>query len=196
MMMPKATAARSRTTTPHLAIVFALVGLSLSTTAFAQQPTGAQIGAIRSACRADYQAHCAGVPTGGAAALQCLRKHVASVSAACQTAVNAVAGAANGAAAKPAAASPASTTAAAAAATAPPVPAAAAPIEEAPATRIRRHRELTPRQALAVLRFACGPDFRVLCGGTPLGGGRAIACLRDNGASLSPRCRGALTGAL
>ena len=31
-------------------------------------PTQAQASAIRSACRTDYQAHCADVPTGGAAA--------------------------------------------------------------------------------------------------------------------------------
>ena len=156
----------------------------------AQQPTSAQTGAIRSACRADYQAHCAGVPTGGAAALQCLQKHVASLSEACQTAVNAASGAAKSAAA-PATAAVEPAEPAAAVATAP-----AAPPEAAPAAPPRGLRELTPRQALIALRFACGPDFRALCGGTPLGGGRAIACLRDNGASLSPRCRGALTGAL
>ncbi len=37
--------------------------------ALAQQPSRAQIGAIRANCRADYQAHCASVPTGGLAAL-------------------------------------------------------------------------------------------------------------------------------
>jgi hypothetical protein len=156
----------------------------------AQQPTSAQTGAIRSACRADYQAHCAGVPTGGAAALQCLQNHVATLSQACQTAVNAASGAAKSAAA-PATAAVEPAEPAPAVATAP----AALP-EAAPAAPLLRLRELTPRQALIALRFACGPDFRALCGGTPLGGGRAIACLRDNGASLSPRCRGALTGAL
>ena len=40
----------------------------------AKQPTSAQISAIRSACRSDYPKVCAGVPTGGAPALQCLEK--------------------------------------------------------------------------------------------------------------------------
>jgi hypothetical protein len=38
-----------------------------ATAAPAQQPSGAQISAIRSACRSDYPKVCAGVPTGGAA---------------------------------------------------------------------------------------------------------------------------------
>ena len=64
----------------RLPILLAVAGLSMSTGAFAQQPTKAQIGAIRSSCRADYPLHCAGVPTGGAAALQCLKKNVADSS--------------------------------------------------------------------------------------------------------------------
>src|ERR1700704_5966817 len=36
----------------------------------AKKPSQAQVAAIRSACRSDYQKNCAGVPTGGAAALQ------------------------------------------------------------------------------------------------------------------------------
>ena len=43
-----------------------------ATAAPAQQPSSAQISAIRSACRSDYPKVCAGVPTGGAPALQCL----------------------------------------------------------------------------------------------------------------------------
>jgi hypothetical protein len=63
--------------------------ISASGPLFAQQPTQAQINAIREACRADYQEHCGGVPTSGAPALACLQKNVASVSEACQRAVNA-----------------------------------------------------------------------------------------------------------
>ena len=36
----------------------------------AKQPSSAQVSAIRSACRSDYPKVCAGVPTGGAPALQ------------------------------------------------------------------------------------------------------------------------------
>ena len=50
----------------------------------AGQPTSAQISAIRSACRSDYPKVCAGVPTGGAPALQCLEKNKAKLSAGCR----------------------------------------------------------------------------------------------------------------
>ena len=50
--------------------------------------------AIKSACRSDYQQNCAGVPTGGAAALSCLEKNKANLSANCQKAVSAASGAA------------------------------------------------------------------------------------------------------
>ncbi len=43
----------------------------------AKQPTSAEVSAIRSACRSDYPKVCAGVPTGGAPALQCLEKNKA-----------------------------------------------------------------------------------------------------------------------
>ena len=61
--------------------------LALAHVALAQQPTQAQISAIRSACRGDYQANCAGVPTGGQAALQCLQQHAAAVSPGCRNAL-------------------------------------------------------------------------------------------------------------
>ena len=60
----------------------------------AKKPSSAQVTAIRSACRNDYQQNCAGVPTGGAAALNCLEKNKANLSANCQKAVNAASGAA------------------------------------------------------------------------------------------------------
>jgi Cysteine rich repeat len=60
--------------------------------AAAQRPTQAQTDAIRQSCRADYQAHCANVPTGGSAALACLQENEASLSPSCQHAVSAVSG--------------------------------------------------------------------------------------------------------
>ena len=71
----------------------------------AGQPTSAQISAIRSACRSDYPKVCAGVPTGGAPALQCLEKNKAKLSAGCEKAVSAASG--GGAAAPAAGAAPA-----------------------------------------------------------------------------------------
>src|SRR6266481_6185364 len=62
--------------------------------AAAQQPSQAQVNAIRAACRADFQANCAGVQPGGQAALACLKKNVAALSPACQKAVSGVGGAA------------------------------------------------------------------------------------------------------
>jgi hypothetical protein len=133
----------------------------------AKKPGSAQIAAIRSACRSDYQRVCAGVPTGGSAALQCLEKNKSKVSANCEKAVSA----ASGGAATPAAASADSAAA----------PAAA----PAPALMLRPMR---PREILFVLRSACGADVRTLCAGIPPGGGRIIECLATQSASLSPAC--------
>ena len=134
----------------------------------ARKPSSAQIAAIRSACRADYQRSCASVPPGGAAALNCLEQNKAKLSASCQQAVNAAGGgsapAANGAAA--------ATT--------------AAP-DAAPATMALR--PMRPREELFVLRSACGGDVRELCGGVAAGGGRILRCLAAQAASLSPACK-------
>jgi hypothetical protein len=69
-----------------------LAMLGTANIAAAQRPSQAQASAIRSNCRSDYRSHCASVPTGGPAALQCLQKNVASLSPSCQQAVNAVGG--------------------------------------------------------------------------------------------------------
>jgi hypothetical protein len=142
----------------------------------ANKPSSAQISAIRSACRSDYPRVCAGVPTGGAPALQCLEKNKSKVSASCQKAVAAVGG--GGA---PAGGAPA--TAAGGAVVAPgAAPAAAA----APALMLRPMR---PREVLFVMRSACGGDVRALCPGVQPGGGRIIECLATQAPSLSPACK-------
>jgi Cysteine rich repeat len=151
----------------------AMLLLLFAMPALAQQLSQAQVAAIRQACRADYQAYCASVPTGGAAAFNCLKQNVANLSASCQHAV----GAASGGAA-------ASSTANAPATAAPPAqPAPAAPTA-APA--------MSPRQEAMLLRQACGFDFRRYCSGVPFGGGRVLACLQGNADRLSPRCGSAL----
>jgi hypothetical protein len=144
----------------------------------AKKPGGAQVAAIRSACRSDYQKVCAGVPTGGAAALQCLEQNKSKVSPACEQAVNA----ANGGNAAPAAGGAAATAATGSPGAAP----AAAP---APVLVLRPMR---PREELFVLRSACGGDVRALCGGIAPGGGRIVQCLATQAASLSPACQGVL----
>ena len=141
----------------------------------AKKPSDAQVAAIRSACRSDYQKVCAGVPTGGAPALQCLEKNKSKLSGNCQQAVNAASGGAT---------TPAAGNASAAAATT--SPAAAPAAAPAPALVLRPMR---PREELFVVRSACGGDVRALCGRVAPGGGRIARCLATQAASLSPACK-------
>jgi hypothetical protein len=144
----------------------------------AKKPSDAQIAAIRSACRSDYPKVCAGVPTGGAPALQCLDKNKSKVSSGCQQALNATGGGA-----APAAGG-ASTGGA-------PADSATAPAAAAPAVIVLR--PMRPREELFVLRSACGGDVRSLCGGVAPGGGRIVQCLATNAALLSPACKDVLS---
>lgn len=134
----------------------------------AKKPTSAQVSAIRSACRGDYPKVCAGVPTGGAPALECLEKNKTSVSAACGKALAAAGGTA----------APATRGA--------PTTAAAAPAA-APAVIVLR--PMLPREELFVLRSACGADVRALCAGVAPGGGRIMQCISNRAADLSPACQ-------
>ena len=143
-----------------------------------KKPSNGNIAAIRSACRSDYMRVCAGVPTGGAPALQCLEKNKSRVSPACQKAVaavsdNAVPPAAGGAA----------------------VPATEATTSPAgaPAAAVLVLRPMRPREELFVLRSACGIDVRAFCAGVAPGGGRLMRCLAMQSASLSPDCRDVLS---
>ena len=148
----------------------AMLAMLLTAVAFeqasAQQPTQAQTSAIRQSCRADYQAQCADVPTGGRASLICLQQHAASLSPACQGAVAAV----GGGGAQPA---PAGT--------------ASSPAGRPPPPGVRNEAGL--------IRASCRMDYRSLCHGVRPGGGQAMSCLAANENSLSPGCRQAL-GAL
>ena len=141
----------------------------------AKKPSDAQVAAIRSACRSDYRKVCAGVPTGGAPALQCLEKNKSKLSGNCQQAVNAASGGTT---------APAAGGAPAAAATA--TPGAAAP---AAAPTVLVLRPMRPREELFVLRSACSGDVRSLCGGIAPGGGRIIQCLATQAASISAACK-------
>ena len=158
------------------------LALMLVRPALAQQPSPEQISAIRSSCRADYQAHCASVQPGGREALECLKRNIAALSPPCQKAVGSVGGApAQGSSA----AEPAAPSAAAAAAA--PTPAASAAMGAMPA-----RPPMPPLMRLSMLRHACAMDYRANCAGVPLGGGRAIDCLAANQSRLSPRCQRAL----
>jgi hypothetical protein len=144
----------------------------------AKKPTDAQIAAIRSACRSDYPKVCAGVPAGGAPALQCLDKNKSKVSSGCQQALNAAGGGAAPAAAGASTGAPAAGS-------------AAAPAPAAPAVIVLR--PMRPREELFVLRSACGGDVRSICGGVAPGGGRIVQCLATNAGSLSPECKDVLS---
>jgi len=137
----------------------------------AKKPTDAQTSAVRSACRSDYPKVCAGVPTGGAAAVECLEKNKARVSAACGKAIAAAGGG----------------TAAPAAGTA---PAGGAAPAAAPAIIVLR--PMRPREELFVMRSACSGDIRSLCAGVAPGGGRIMQCIANRAGDLSPACRDVL----
>ena len=147
-----------------LAIPFLLGLLILQSagSAMAQQPNQAQANAIRQSCRSDYQSYCSSVPPGGMASLQCLQGHMSALSPPCQSAVGSVSGGSSSR-------GPAS-------------PGQVAPPNNAPPP-------MAPREKMAMMRRACGGDFRAYCRGVPLGGGEAMRCLAENQARLSPSCR-------
>lgn len=155
-------------------VLLAALFCQVANHAIAQQPSQAQANAIRQSCRSDYQAHCASVPPGGTASLQCLKDNIAVLSPGCQAAVGPTGGAGTSS------------------------PSAAAPPANPPTTSASPASPMPPmtlREEAALMRGACGGDFRTLCRGVALGGGRAVACLADHRESLSPRCREAMAAA-
>ncbi len=146
---------------PAISVRMITVALALALgqlgAAQAQAPTTAQRNAIRQSCASDYQSMCAGVPTGGSAALSCLRSHMDSLSQACQSAVGALASGGG---------------------------------QQQPSQQPRTAP--APAGAPARPAQACRGDFAEFCGGVQPGGGRALMCLRQHAAELSPGCQGAL----
>src|SRR5262245_3747704 len=164
--------------------------------ALAQQPSQAQLNALRSSCRNDYMAHCSSVPTGGAPALNCLKQHMSALSSGCQTAVSAI---------SPKTPAPAGVPVVAAAPAAAPPPAppptmqaapAASPAAAPPHVSAARKPSLSQRQAeLKAISRSCRADYQVHCAGIPPGGSASFACLRRNLHTLSKPCLEALAGA-
>jgi hypothetical protein len=109
--------------------------------------------------------YCPGGGEGPGARIRCLRDNAANLTPECQEALAAVA---SGGGAEPGAGA------------SPP------PAFERPA------RPVSPREVFFLIRTACGPDFRAYCGGAGFGPGRAVGCLRENAANLTPTCRNAL----
>ncbi|MGR9144440.1 hypothetical protein ACU8MP_19040 [Rhizobium leguminosarum] len=150
-----------------------------ATGAPAHQPTQAQRNAVKSACQRDFMTQCSGVTPGGTEALSCLQQHNAALSAPCQQAVAALGGSTGGGSAG----------------STPAVGGAAATVATTPAPRAMMPA-FSPREELMILRETCGSDFQALCRMVPLGGGRGIACLRDNLQRVSPACHRVLTSGL
>src|SRR6185295_7212951 len=172
--------------------MLAVATIGVAGDALAQQPSQAQLNALRSSCRGDYMAHCSSVPTGGAPALNCLKQHMAALSGECRSAVSAISPAA------PPAAVAANAPASAPAATPPPVvqAAPAAPPVPAPPAAAARKPGPAQRQAEArVIGQACRADYRVHCAGIAPGGSASIACLKRNARTLSRGCLQALLSA-
>jgi hypothetical protein len=167
-------------------IAAATLAFGVGTAAVNAQPTQAQQEAIKSNCQTDYRTYCASVPTGGSAALQCLETNVAKLSSACQQAVNAAtgSGSASSTSAPATATPPAGTTATTAA---PPASTAAPAAAAAPVVVV------APGAEMALMREACGADYRAHCGGVRIIGGAAIACLATHKSSLSAACKSELT---
>lgn len=152
--------------------------------ALAQQPSQAQLSALRSSCRGEYMAHCSSMPTGGAPALNCLKQHMPALSGGCRSAVNAI--------------SPAAPAPAAAAAAPPPVMQAAPAAPPAAATPGAAARKPGPAQRQAEAKAigrACRADYRVHCAGIAPGGSASVACLKRNARTLSRECLQALVSA-
>ncbi|PPQ14824.1 hypothetical protein CV770_34880 [Bradyrhizobium sp. AC87j1] len=183
-------------TLKHASTRAALLAAALfatATGAFAQAPTEAQKGAIRSACRSDFMAHCASVTPGGVEAYQCLAKNMSSLSSGCQTAVRAV----EPAKTEAAPAAPKSETAPKAE-TAPAAPKAdAAPAAKptaVPAPKAAAAKQPSSAQVTAV-KSACRADYPKVCASVPPGGAAALECLEKNKARVSPACEKAVSAA-
>jgi hypothetical protein len=54
---------------------------------------------------------------------------------------------------------------------------------------------MPPREEMALMRSACGADYRRVCRGVRPGGGQAMQCLKANFQSLSAGCRRVLSQA-
>jgi cysteine rich repeat protein len=184
-----------------LVLVLALAGMS--GIAVAQQPSQAQVSAIRSACRSDFQAHCSGVQPGGQAALACLQKNAAALSPACQKAVGDVGGSAPAQkqSATPPSAPPAGAPAVPAASGAAPVQPTAVPPAAAPEPADARPAAAPPpaRPATAAAPAATAPTAMAPAMAVPPAGsgppGAVLARLRQAcGADYRINCRGVRPG--
>lgn len=162
-------------------VLAAMVVFAVTMPAISQQPTDEQRNAIRSACRADYEANCASVPPGGEASLQCLQKNMSKLSGSCKQAVNAI---------EPAAAAPKAESAPALAA---PAPAKAAAPAAAPKAAAGTPAQKPTDAQTAAIRSACRSDYQKNCASVPPGGAASLQCLQKNVSKLSSGCQKAVS---
>jgi hypothetical protein len=156
------------------------VALALGIADLHAAPTQAQQQAIRSSCQSDYRSYCASVPTGGPEALQCLQKNISKLSLSCQQAVQAATGSQSTAPESGTAATTTTTTAPPATTT-------------APTSKSVTVIMLKPSEELALMRKACGADYRAHCAGVRIIGGAALSCLVSHSASLTSSCKRVLS---
>ena len=91
------------------------------------------------------------------------------------------------AAAKPASVNPAAPAAPPAKSAAKPPASAPVPAAAPPAVIV-----VAPRQVFVLVRTKCRAEYRAYCSDVDIGGGRVVACLQSNAASLSPTCQSGL----
>jgi hypothetical protein len=91
------------------------------------------------------------------------------------------------AAAKPASVKPSAPAAPAAKSAAKPPASAPVPAAAPPAVIV-----VAPIQVFALVRTKCRAEYRAYCSDVDIGGGRVVACLQSNAASLSPTCQSGL----
>jgi Rieske Fe-S protein len=155
-----------RRTALHIVVFLCALGATVGLAA-AQQPTTAQKNALRSACMNDFMAHCSKVNPNGPGALACLQRNSASLSPRCRSAMSAVGGGSAPAGAQTAA-------------------------RPAPALTEAGAQQPTKAQQNA-LRSACTNDFMAHCSKVNPNGPGALPCLQKNAASLSAKCRTAVS---
>jgi hypothetical protein len=177
-----------------LAVSLVVLAAGASLVAAFAEPTAEERDAIRAACRSDFMANCAGVQPGGRDALECLVHHQASLSAACASAVKAIAAPAAAPAPAPAAseakpAAPAAPASAAEPASQPGAPATTQPVASPTAAKPPVNAEAE----LATLRHACTlDDMMAHCAWIPPNNPELVLCLKANATDLSSSCQTAL----
>lgn len=134
------------------------------------------------ACRGDVKQFCAGVEPGAGRLIKCLGDNAAKLSPACADVVRARTAAA------PAQGQQAQ---------AQPAPGQPAPTQPAPAPGPQAQTPTSPPPAAAAPAAdrpmqACRGDVATLCKGIEGGGGKRLACLRENRAKVTPACGAAL----